>query len=166
MAHQKLQSPDGKRVKRSVNEYLRFAEDGTGSREGVRPPELTTDKTELGVNMEDCGFQSQLLSVMEVLAKAAVAEITRRVDDSCAVLRLEVSRSRRDIELLKRKSEAMEAELRRSRMRARRKAAERFSPLVRVVLNRGRQSTYVERADEAGPILIKEEGAEDDLWTN
>ncbi|XP_032387839.1 zinc finger protein 263 [Etheostoma spectabile] len=135
--------------------------------------------------MEDCGFQSQLLSVMEVLAKAAVAEITRRVDDSCAVLRLEVSRSRRDIELLKRKSEAMEAELRRSRMRARRKAfyppaAERFSPLVRVVLNRGRQSTCwnaeaqsqpqqcadVERADEAGPILIKEEGAEDDLWTN
>ena len=78
-------------------------------------------ETELGVNMEDCGFQSQLLSVMEVLAKAAVAEITRRVDDSCAVLRLEVSQSRRDIELLKRKSEVMEAELRRSRMRARRK---------------------------------------------
>ncbi|XP_031153985.2 zinc finger and SCAN domain-containing protein 2 [Sander lucioperca] len=135
--------------------------------------------------MEDCGFQSQLLSVMEVLAKAAVAEITRRVDDSCAVLRLEVSQSRRDIELLKRKSEVMEAELRRSRMRARRKAfyppaAERFSPLVRVVLNRGRQSTCwdagaqtqpqqcadVERANEAGHILIKEECAEEDLWKN
>lgn len=72
--------------------------------------------------MESCSFHSQLLSVMEVLAKAAVAEINRRVDDSCAVLRLEVSQSRRDIDLLQRKCEAMEAELRRSRMRARRKS--------------------------------------------
>lgn len=71
--------------------------------------------------MENSSFQTQLLSVMDVLAKAAVAEINRRVDDSCAVLRLEVSRSRRDIDLLKRKCEVMEAELRRSRMRARRK---------------------------------------------
>lgn len=71
--------------------------------------------------MENCSFQSQLLSVMEVLAKAAVAEINRRVDDSCAVLRLEVSQSRRDIDLLKSKCEVMEAELRRTRMRARRK---------------------------------------------
>lgn len=71
--------------------------------------------------MESCSFHSQLLSVTEVLAKAAVAEINRRVDASCAVLRLEVSQSRRDIELLKRKCEVMEAELRRTRMRARRK---------------------------------------------
>ena len=75
--------------------------------------------------MENCSFHSQLLSVMEVLAKAAVAEINRRVDDSCAVLRLEVSQSRRDIDLLKRKCEVMEAELRRSRMRARRKGEDR-----------------------------------------
>lgn len=73
---------------------------------------------------ESCSFQSQLLSVMEVLAKAAVAEINRRVDDSCAVLRLEVSQSRRDIDLLKGKCEVMEAELRRSRVRARRKGEE------------------------------------------
>lgn len=71
--------------------------------------------------MENCGFQSQLLSVMEVLARAAVAEINRCVDDSCAGLRLEASRSRRDVELLKRRCEVMEAELRRSRRRARRK---------------------------------------------
>lgn len=80
------------------------------------------------MNMENCGFQSQLLSVMEVLAKAAVAEIDRRVGDSCAVLRLEVSQSRRDIDLLKRKSEVMEAELRRGRMRARRKGSEGLIP--------------------------------------
>lgn len=71
--------------------------------------------------MENYSFQSQVLSVMEVLAKAAVAEINRRVDDSCAVLRLEVSRSRGDIDLLKRKCEVMEAELRRTRIRAKRK---------------------------------------------
>ncbi|XP_074508197.1 uncharacterized protein LOC141777643 [Sebastes fasciatus] len=135
--------------------------------------------------MENCGFQSQLLSVMEVLAKAAVAEIDRRVGDSCAVLRLEVSQSRRDIDLLKRKSEVMEAELRRGRMRARRKvfyppAAERFSPLVRVVLNKERHSTGwdaeaphqpqqcadVEPANEAEHMLIKEECAEEDMWKN
>ncbi|XP_054479408.1 adult enhancer factor 1 [Anoplopoma fimbria] len=130
--------------------------------------------------MQNSGFQSQLLSVMEVLAKAAVAEIHRSVDDSCAVLRLEVSQSRRDIELLRRKCEAMEAELRRSRRRARRRvfyppAAERFSPLVKVVLHRERQSTGwdaeaqdqpqqcadVEPANEAEHILIKEECEEE-----
>ncbi|XP_073347983.1 uncharacterized protein [Pagrus major] len=134
--------------------------------------------------MENCSFHSQLLSVMEVLAKAAVAEINRRVDDSCAVLRLEVSQSRRDIDLLQRKCEVMEAELRRSRMRARRKvfyppAAERFSPLVKVVLNKGRPSTDWDRqmdaeaqnqpqqcANEAEHILIKEERAEEDVWKN
>lgn len=122
---------------------------------------------------------------MEVLAKAAVAEINRRVDDSCAVLRLEVSQSRRDIDLLKRKSEVMEAELRRTRMRARRKvfyppAAERFSPVVKIVLNKERHSTGwdaeppnqpqqcadVEPANEAEHMLIKEECAEDDMWKN
>ncbi|XP_033959685.1 zinc finger protein 250 [Pseudochaenichthys georgianus] len=134
--------------------------------------------------MEHGGFQSQLLSVLEVLSQAAVAEMDRRVEDGCAVLRLEVSRSRRDIELLKRRSEGMEAELRRTRARARRKvcyppAADRFSPGVKVVLNRERQHTDweaevqspnqqslvlqcedVEPADK--PILIKDESAEED----
>lgn len=110
--------------------------------------------------MENCSFHSQLVSVMEVLARAAVEEINRRVDDGCAVLR-------RDVDLLKRKCEVMETELRRNRMRARRKgedgrrhvtvwsfyscvfvcvpsvfsppAAERFSPLVKIVMNKDRQ---------------------------
>ncbi|XP_071386168.1 uncharacterized protein [Centroberyx affinis] len=137
--------------------------------------------------MESCSFQSQLVSVMEILAKAAVAEINRRVDDSCALLRLEISQSQRDIDVLKRKCEAMEAELRRTRMRARRKgfyppAAERYSPLVKVVLNKERETAAWDRqmdaeeqiqppqcadmepAGEAEPILIKEESAEEDEW--
>ncbi|CAG5896389.1 unnamed protein product [Menidia menidia] len=96
--------------------------------------DMTFEMSQNGLRgvMEAGGFQSQLLAVMEVLAKAAVAEINRRVDDSCAVLRLEVSQSRRDIELLKSKCEALEADLRRSRMRARRKGAapSPFTPLV------------------------------------
>ncbi|KAK9538516.1 hypothetical protein VZT92_003679 [Zoarces viviparus] len=129
--------------------------------------------------MENSGFQSQLLSVMEVLAKAAVAEINRSVDVSCAVLRLEVSQSRRDIDLLQRKCEGMEAELRRTRRRARRKvfyppAAERFSPLVKVVLNKEstgweaaaqnqpQQCADVQPANEAEHILIKEECEEEE----
>lgn len=61
------------------------------------------------------------MSIMEILAKAALAEINRRVDDSCAVLRLEITQSQQDIDVLKKKCELMEGELRRTRMRTRRK---------------------------------------------
>ncbi|XP_076003459.1 uncharacterized protein LOC142996362 [Genypterus blacodes] len=141
--------------------------------------------------METGSFQSQLVSVMEVLAKAAVAEINRRVDDSCAVLRLEICRSQRDIDALKKKCEVMEAELRRSRIRARRRvfcpsAAERFSPSVKMVLKRGRdrdrdrdvaawdaemdaegQSQSQKQSqpvNEGETIQIKEECEEDEEW--
>uniref|UniRef100_A0A3B1J161 Si:ch211-155e24.3 n=1 Tax=Astyanax mexicanus TaxID=7994 RepID=A0A3B1J161_ASTMX len=71
--------------------------------------------------MAQHAFQEQLVSIMEILAKAAVAEINRRVEDSCAVIRLELSRSQRDIDSLKRKSLLMENELRKARLRGRRK---------------------------------------------
>lgn len=139
--------------------------------------------------MESLSFQNQLLSVVEVLAKAAVAEINRRVDDSCAVLRLELSHSRRDIDLLKRKCEVLEAEVRRSRIRVRRRvfhppAADRFPPLVKLVLDKDRHNTEwdgdldcgnpgappqcsdTEPAPADEHILIKEEGAEEDAWRN
>ncbi|KAG9355874.1 hypothetical protein JZ751_000717 [Albula glossodonta] len=47
-------------------------------------------------------FQTELVAIMEVLTKAAVAEICQLVDDGYAVLRLEISRSRRENEDLKR----------------------------------------------------------------
>ena len=71
--------------------------------------------------MSNCIFQAQLTSVMEILAKAAVAEINRRVDDSCAILRLELTQSQRDIDVLKKKYTLMEGELRRTRGLVRRK---------------------------------------------
>ncbi|KAK2868387.1 hypothetical protein Q7C36_000258 [Tachysurus vachellii] len=66
-------------------------------------------------------FHEQLLSVMEILAKAATEEINRRVEHSCAVIRIELSRSQRDIDSLKKKCQVMENELRKVRGRGRRK---------------------------------------------
>lgn len=71
-------------------------------------------------------FQDQLLSVMEILAKAATEEINRRVADSCAVIRIELSRSQRDIDSLKRKCQVMENELKKVRGRGRRKGTKQF----------------------------------------
>ena len=53
-------------------------------------------------------FHSQLASIMEALAKAAVAEICELVEDSYAVLQLELSRSHKENEALRRKLELVE----------------------------------------------------------
>ncbi|KAL1023831.1 hypothetical protein UPYG_G00046890 [Umbra pygmaea] len=53
-------------------------------------------------------FQSQLASIMEVLANAAVAEICQLVDDGYAVLRLEMSRTQRENQALKSKLRLVE----------------------------------------------------------
>uniref|UniRef100_A0A672JP80 C2H2-type domain-containing protein n=1 Tax=Salarias fasciatus TaxID=181472 RepID=A0A672JP80_SALFA len=53
-------------------------------------------------------FQTQLSSIMEVLVKAAVAEISKLVDDKCAFLHLEISRKQSENEMLKRKLLMME----------------------------------------------------------
>ncbi|KAM9844963.1 uncharacterized protein ACBR49_011721 [Aulostomus maculatus] len=53
-------------------------------------------------------FQTQLSSIMEVLVKAAVAEISKLVDDKCAFLHLEISRKQSENDLLKRKLLMME----------------------------------------------------------
>uniref|UniRef100_A0A8C7GXW0 Zinc finger protein 436-like n=1 Tax=Oncorhynchus kisutch TaxID=8019 RepID=A0A8C7GXW0_ONCKI len=130
--------------------------------------------------MASCNFQSQLVSIMEILAKAAVAEINKRVDDSCAVIRLEVTQSQRDIDGLKRKCQMMEGELKKTRGRVRRK--ERSLYPVKIVLNKQRicsqwrdgemaveedsqpQPTDVEQRAETEPILIKDEETAEDVW--
>ncbi|XP_041752405.1 zinc finger protein 572-like [Coregonus clupeaformis] len=137
--------------------------------------------------MASCNFQEQLVSIMEVLAKAAVAEINKRVDDSCAVIRLEMTQSQRDIDVLKRKCQMMESELKKTRGRVRRKvfypmASERSSYPVKIVLNKQSNSsqwrdgemavgedsqpqpTDVEQRAETEPILIKDEETAEDVW--
>ncbi|XP_069576570.1 zinc finger protein 91-like [Brachyistius frenatus] len=54
-------------------------------------------------------FHSQLTSIMEALTRAAVAEISELVDDSYAVLRLEISRSHEENDTLRRKLELIES---------------------------------------------------------
>ncbi|KAI1902039.1 hypothetical protein AGOR_G00040610 [Albula goreensis] len=53
-------------------------------------------------------FHTQLASIMEVLANAAVAEICELVDNGYAVLQLEISRSQKENKALKRKLHMME----------------------------------------------------------
>ncbi|KAJ8272806.1 hypothetical protein GJAV_G00093650 [Gymnothorax javanicus] len=64
--------------------------------------------------MSNCStvFQTQVASVMEVLTKAAVSEISKIFDDGTVVLRLEVSRSQKEIDGLRRKLQHVESELR------------------------------------------------------
>ena len=77
--------------------------------------------------MSDCStFRTQLASIMEVLANTAVAEICQLVDDGYAVLHLEMSRSYKENEVLKRKLKLLESSA--PRMRAKRAALPRNSP--------------------------------------
>ncbi|CAN9510663.1 unnamed protein product [Ophioblennius macclurei] len=95
-------------------------------------------------------FHSQIASIMEVLANAAVAEICKVVDDGYAVVQLEVSRSHKENEFLRRKMKLLELQI--ARYRAERVkgaeggAASRF-PGVRLLHHR--QS----RDSAAGPSL-------------
>ncbi|XP_060882791.1 zinc finger protein 420-like [Labrus mixtus] len=68
-------------------------------------------------------FHSQIASIMEVLANAAVAEICKVVDDGYAVVHLEMTRSQKESEFLRRKIKLLELQV--ARYRAERvKAAE------------------------------------------
>ncbi|XP_064782330.1 neurotrophin receptor-interacting factor homolog [Oncorhynchus masou masou] len=66
-------------------------------------------------------FHTQIASIMEVLANAAVAEICKVVDDDYAVFRLEITQSRKENRVLRRKLLEMKV----SRERAERTMRER-----------------------------------------
>nr|XP_046164533.1 uncharacterized protein LOC124001621 isoform X1 [Oncorhynchus gorbuscha] len=68
-------------------------------------------------------FHTQIASIMEVLANAAVAEICKIVDDDYAVFRLEISQSQKDNRGLRRKLQLLELKV--SRERAERTIRER-----------------------------------------
>ncbi|XP_029105969.1 zinc finger protein 234-like isoform X1 [Scleropages formosus] len=57
-------------------------------------------------------FQTQLAAIMDILAKAAVVEISKLMEEKCSVLRVEVSRSQGENDALKRKVLLLEGELR------------------------------------------------------
>lgn len=59
-------------------------------------------------------FQTQLASIMEVLANAAVAEICKLVDDDYAVVSLQMSQCQRENKALKRKLHLLELKVARA----------------------------------------------------
>ncbi|XP_029604863.1 uncharacterized protein LOC115190948 isoform X5 [Salmo trutta] len=60
-------------------------------------------------------FHTQIASIMEVLANAAVAEICKLVDDDYAVFRLEITQSQKENRTLRRKLQQVELKVARER---------------------------------------------------
>ncbi|XP_055765074.1 uncharacterized protein LOC129841005 isoform X2 [Salvelinus fontinalis] len=84
-------------------------------------------------------FHTQIASIMEVLANAAVAEICKLVDDDYAVFRLEMSQSRKENSSLRRKLQLLDLKV--ARERAERTMRERSlasRPSSDKILNRNR----------------------------
>ncbi|KAI1902036.1 hypothetical protein AGOR_G00040580 [Albula goreensis] len=81
-------------------------------------------------------FHAQLTSIMEVLTKAAIAEICELVDDGYAVLHLEISRSHKENEALKRKLRLMELKIARA-------SGERRREIVNLVKSRSVRGVQV-----------------------
>ncbi|XP_021430834.2 uncharacterized protein LOC110498502 isoform X2 [Oncorhynchus mykiss] len=65
-------------------------------------------------------FQTQIASIMEVLANAAVAEICKLVDDDYAVFRLEITQSQKENRSLRRRLQLLELKVSRERVLANR----------------------------------------------
>ncbi|KAK2822781.1 hypothetical protein Q5P01_022846 [Channa striata] len=108
-------------------------------------------------------FQTQLSSIMEVLVKAAVAEISKLVDDKCAFLHLEISRKQSENEMLKRKLlmlESKHAQLQRG-----------FENYMDRGTNAGTncahpmgEMKFPDIEDAAVSFTIKEESPDEPLW--
>ncbi|XP_039883175.1 uncharacterized protein LOC120730762 isoform X2 [Simochromis diagramma] len=94
-------------------------------------------------------FHSQIASIMEVLANAAVAEICKVVDDGYAVVHLEMSRSQKENEFLRRKIKLLELQIARYRAERVRGAEGSISSRFPGVRLFSRQS----RDSQAGPSL-------------
>ncbi|XP_062283148.1 zinc finger protein 239-like [Scomber scombrus] len=94
-------------------------------------------------------FHSQIASIMEMLANSAVAEICKVVDDGYAVVHLEMSRSQKENEFLRRKIKLLELQIARyraERVRGTESSISSRFPGVRLL-------TQQDRGTLAGPAL-------------
>ncbi|KAK2815531.1 hypothetical protein Q5P01_025998 [Channa striata] len=82
-------------------------------------------------------FQTQLASIMEVLANAAVAEICKLVDDDYAVVSLQMSQCQRENKALKRKLHLLELKMARGNAERRLRESAMNSSRPRVQINTG-----------------------------
>uniref|UniRef100_A0A4W5NP83 Wilms tumor protein homolog n=1 Tax=Hucho hucho TaxID=62062 RepID=A0A4W5NP83_9TELE len=85
-------------------------------------------------------FHTQIASIMEVLANAAVAEICKLVDDDYAVFRLEITQSQKENRTLRRKLQLLELKVARERVLASRpssvKILDRYRGMTRGTFSR------------------------------
>uniref|UniRef100_A0A4W5LQ31 C2H2-type domain-containing protein n=1 Tax=Hucho hucho TaxID=62062 RepID=A0A4W5LQ31_9TELE len=83
--------------------------------------------------MANCNmvFHTQIASIMEVLANAAVAEICKLVDDDYAVFRLEITQSQKENRALRRKLQLLELKVARERRPSSVKILDRYRGLAR-----------------------------------
>ncbi|KAG7526413.1 zinc finger protein 615-like [Solea senegalensis] len=116
------------------------------------------------MNMATCvPFQTQLSSIMEVLVKAAVAEISKLVDDKCAFLHLDINRKQSEIEMLKRKLLSMEnknAQLQRGFENYMDRGTDVGTNCPHSTVN----IKFPEIEDAAVSFSIKEESPDEPLW--
>ncbi|KAL2098014.1 hypothetical protein ACEWY4_007221 [Coilia grayii] len=95
-------------------------------------------------------FQTQLASIMEVLANAAVAEICKLVDDDFAVINLQMSQCQRENKALKRKLHLLELKMARgyAERRIRESAMNSRSNRIHINANINITEKYREPMDE------------------
>ena len=67
--------------------------------------------------LSSVSLRAQIASIIEVLSKAAVAEISKVVDDGIVVLRVEMCQRENEINVLKNNVQQLDSELRRARTR-------------------------------------------------
>lgn len=94
-----------------------------------------TSRRQLSRNMStnmppsSLNLESQLLSIMDVLVKAAVAEISQLFSESCASLRLHLSQSLKENEALRMRMKVMRSEVFSLKLQTRHsRPCSRFSP--------------------------------------
>lgn len=107
-------------------------------------------------------FQTQLASIMEVLANAAVAEICKLVDDDYAVVSLQMSQCQRENKALKRKLHLLELKMARGNAERRLRESATNSNRPRVQLNTG--DRLRESARSTGGVFERQ--MEMALWSN
>lgn len=97
-------------------------------------------------------LESQLMSIMDVLVRAAVTEISQLLSESSASLRLQLSQSMKDNEALRSRMKTMRSELFSLRLQTRTsRPASRFSPIrghvpkARVKTQAGGECFYFEK---------------------
>lgn len=108
-------------------------------------------------------FQSQLSSIMEVLVRAAVAEISKLVDDKCAFLHLEISRKQSENEMLRKKLRIMEnknAQL----QQGFENYLDRGIALENNCTPAAGDMKFPDLHDNTVPFTIKEENPDESLW--